>query len=123
MRGDSLSGIFSPCVVTSQLTLCCRWTNLTDRPKPAMYSEWASVQQEIQTDTANISVLHNFPDVVGKEVANSVVKNLAQNLSLSAANNEEPSHLSTPAAVKWTMQVFYITDISADERDVLCLGY
>ena len=81
------------------------------------------MQQEIQTDTANVSVLHNFPDVVGKEVANSVVKSLAQNLSLSAANNEEPSHLSTPSAVKWTMQVFYITDIGADERGVLCLGY
>ncbi|KAI0229355.1 Ral GTPase-activating protein subunit beta [Lamellibrachia satsuma] len=70
-----------------------------------MYSEWASVQQQIQTDTTNISVLTNFPDVVGKEVANSVVKSLAQNLSLSAANNEEPSNLSSPGAVKWTMQV------------------
>ena len=68
------------------------------------------MQQQIQTDTTNISVLTNFPDVVGKEVANSVVKSLAQNLSLSAANNEEPSNLSSPGAVKWTMQViFYIT--------------
>ena len=69
-----------------------------------MYSEWASLQHEIQLDTSNTSVLHSFPDSVGREVACAVVKNLAQSLSLSA-NNSEPSNLTTDKQVRWTMEV------------------
>lgn len=69
-----------------------------------MYSEWASLQHDIQLDTSNNSVLHIFPDNVGKEVACAVVKNLSQTLSLSASSSE-PSNLSTDKQVKWTMEV------------------
>nr|KAG5712266.1 hypothetical protein BaRGS_023845 [Batillaria attramentaria] len=45
-----------------------------------------------------------FPATVGREVACSVVKCIAQNLS-SAATNDEPSTLEDERDVKWTMEV------------------
>jgi len=71
-----------------------------------MYAEWASLQNEIQCDKANQSVLHKFPAVVGREVACSVVRHITQNLSI-AASNSEPSNLNTDKEVKWTMEVGY----------------
>ncbi|XP_076100413.1 ral GTPase-activating protein subunit beta-like isoform X2 [Mytilus galloprovincialis] len=69
-----------------------------------MYCEWASLQGEIQCDKANQSVLHKFPATVGRDVAYTVVKSIAQNLSL-AGSNSEPSHLVSDKEVKWTMEV------------------
>ena len=69
-----------------------------------MYSEWASLQHEIRSDTSNTSVLNSFPETVGNEVANAVVRNLAQNLSIGAISGE-PSTLTTDKQVKWTMEV------------------
>lgn len=69
-----------------------------------MYSEWASFQYEIQTNSSNISVLHSYPDSVGKDVACSVVKAMAQSLSHSVANGEA-SNLSSEKQVQWTMEV------------------
>lgn len=78
-----------------------------------MYSDWASLQDEIQFDEANRSVLHKFPHQVGQDVAHCVVKHIAQNLSFTV-NNCDPSNLETHSEVKWTMEVshcyiFYIS--------------
>ena len=70
-----------------------------------MYSEWASLQQEIQSEAGNTSVLHKFPDIVGKDVASSVVKTLAKSLSM-ATTNEQPSNLHSDKDVDWTMEVW-----------------
>lgn len=70
-----------------------------------MYCDWASLQGDIQCDKANQSVLHKFPTTVGREVACTVVKSLAQNVTI--AGNNEPSNLVTDKEVKWTMEVFY----------------
>ncbi|XP_070179509.1 ral GTPase-activating protein subunit beta-like isoform X2 [Littorina saxatilis] len=69
-----------------------------------MYADWASLHDEIQCDRGNQSVLHKFPAAVGREVACSVVKCIAHNLS-SAATNDEPSSLEDERDVKWTMEV------------------
>ena len=69
-----------------------------------MFSEWASLQNEIRSDSGNTSVLHSFPETVGKDVANAVVRNLAQTLSIGATNSE-PSSLVTDKQVQWTMEV------------------
>jgi len=71
-----------------------------------MYADWASLQDEIQFDQANKSVLHKFPSIVGREVACTVVKHIAQNLSISVSLCD-PSDLDTDADVKWTMEVNY----------------
>ncbi|XP_056022408.1 ral GTPase-activating protein subunit beta-like isoform X3 [Ostrea edulis] len=69
-----------------------------------MYSEWSSLQDEIQCDKTNQSVLHKFPAAVGTTVATSVVKHIATSLSI-AANNLEPCRLDSDKEVKWAMEV------------------
>ncbi|XP_064603525.1 ral GTPase-activating protein subunit beta-like isoform X2 [Liolophura sinensis] len=69
-----------------------------------MYSEWASLEQEIQCDTANQSVLHKFPAQVGRDVACAVVKPIAQNLSIAVSNSEQ-SNLNNTKDVRWVMEV------------------
>ena len=69
-----------------------------------MYADWASLQDEIKFDKANKSVLHKFPSIVGRDVACCVVKNIAQNLSISVSN-PDPSNLESDKDVKWTMEV------------------
>lgn len=69
-----------------------------------MYADWASLQDEIQYDQTNKSVLHKFPNTVGRDVACTVVKHIAQNLSISVSSCE-PSDLETDSDVKWTMEV------------------
>ena len=76
-----------------------------------MYAQWASLQDEIQFDKANKSVLHKFPNQVGRDVACSVVKHIAQNLSINVSNCD-PSNLESDMEVKWTMEVisiYYVT--------------
>ncbi|CAH1791195.1 unnamed protein product, partial [Owenia fusiformis] len=77
---------------------------LSEKPY-RMYAEWTSLQNAIQSDTGNKSVLHtSFPSSVGKDVAVVVVRSLAQNLSLSTENGDV-SGLKTDKEVKWTMEV------------------
>lgn len=71
-----------------------------------MYADWASVQNEIQTETSHKSVLAQFPSSVGREVANAVVHSLASSLARSNENGE-PSLLTSDAQVQWTMQVIH----------------
>ncbi|XP_037257587.1 ral GTPase-activating protein subunit beta isoform X3 [Falco biarmicus] len=68
-----------------------------------MYSEWRSLHLVIQNDQGNTSVLHSYPENVGREVANAVVRPLGQALITSSVGNE--SLLKTDKEVKWTMEV------------------
>ncbi|XP_055920308.1 ral GTPase-activating protein subunit beta isoform X4 [Eupeodes corollae] len=71
-----------------------------------MYSEWASLSATIAANSAEAqssSVLNKFPASAGKEVAVSVVKQLASNLGIT--QNAEPSHLVKDEEVVWCMDV------------------
>lgn len=67
-----------------------------------MYSEWRSLHLVIQNDKGHTSVLHSYPDNVGREVANAVVRPLGQALNAVSAGG---SLLKTDKEVKWTMEV------------------
>ncbi|XP_025048876.1 ral GTPase-activating protein subunit beta isoform X3 [Alligator sinensis] len=69
-----------------------------------MYSEWRSLHLVIQNDQGHTSVLHSYPENVGREVANSVVRPLGQALNMPSATGSE-SLLKTDKEVKWTMEV------------------
>uniref|UniRef100_UPI00398EE91E ral GTPase-activating protein subunit beta isoform X3 n=1 Tax=Pristiophorus japonicus TaxID=55135 RepID=UPI00398EE91E len=69
-----------------------------------MYSEWRSLQLVIQSDRGHMSVLHSYPNNVGKDVAHAVVRPLGQGLNSSSATSNE-SILKTDKEVKWTMEV------------------
>ncbi|XP_078274700.1 ral GTPase-activating protein subunit beta isoform X5 [Rhinoraja longicauda] len=69
-----------------------------------MYSEWRSLQLVIQSDRGHMSVLHSYPNNVGKDVAHAVVRPLGQGLNSSSASSNE-SILKTDKEVKWTMEV------------------
>ncbi|XP_041080434.1 ral GTPase-activating protein subunit beta-like isoform X5 [Polyodon spathula] len=66
-----------------------------------MYSEWRSLHLVIQSDQGHMSVLHSYPDSVGRDVANAVVRPLG--LGLNTIGVE--SILKTDKEVKWTMEV------------------
>lgn len=51
----------------------------TDRR--TMYSEWRSLHLVIQSDQGHMSVLHSYPDSVGRDVANAVVRPLGLGLN------------------------------------------
>ncbi|XP_034269984.1 ral GTPase-activating protein subunit beta isoform X2 [Pantherophis guttatus] len=72
--------------------------------KGIMYSEWRSLHLVIQNDKGHTSVLHSYPENVGREVANAVVRPLGQILNLSSTAGNE-SLLKTDKEVKWTMEV------------------
>ncbi|XP_072853155.2 ral GTPase-activating protein subunit beta isoform X4 [Pogona vitticeps] len=69
-----------------------------------MYSEWRSLHLVIQNDKGHTSVLHSYPDSVGREVANAVVRPLGQILNAPVAVGSE-NLLKTDKEVKWTMEV------------------
>ncbi|XP_055507934.1 ral GTPase-activating protein subunit beta isoform X4 [Leucoraja erinacea] len=69
-----------------------------------MYSEWRSLQLVIQSDRGHMSVLHSYPNNVGKDVAHAVVRPLGQGLNSSSVSSNE-SILKTDKEVKWTMEV------------------
>ncbi|XP_067856259.1 ral GTPase-activating protein subunit beta isoform X6 [Heptranchias perlo] len=69
-----------------------------------MYSEWRSLQLVIQSDRGHMSVLHNYPNNVGKDVAHAVVRPLGQAVNSSTSTSNE-SILKTDKEVKWTMEV------------------
>ncbi|XP_011305025.1 ral GTPase-activating protein subunit beta isoform X2 [Fopius arisanus] len=69
-----------------------------------MYSEWASLSPLIQRGSdESRSVLEKFSPGAGREVALSVVKQLAANLGISQA--AETSPLNTDKEVQWCMEV------------------
>ena len=69
-----------------------------------MYSDWSSVQSEIQSETGHRSVLSQFPNSVGREVSCAIVHSLATSLARSG-DTGEPSLLKTDDEIQWTMQV------------------
>ncbi|XP_039623311.1 ral GTPase-activating protein subunit beta isoform X3 [Polypterus senegalus] len=69
-----------------------------------MYSEWRSLHLVIQNDQGHMSVLHSYPENVGRDVANAVVRPLGQILNTPSAVGTE-SILKTDKEVKWTMEV------------------
>jgi len=72
--------------------------------KVVMYSDWSSIQSEIQTETCHKSVLCQFPSSVGREVSNAIVHSLASSL-VRSNDIGEASPLATDTEVQWTMQV------------------
>ncbi|XP_064420531.1 ral GTPase-activating protein subunit beta [Latimeria chalumnae] len=69
-----------------------------------MYSEWRSLHLVIQGDQGHLSVLHSYPDGVGRDVANAVVRPLGQGLNIPSVAASE-SILKSDKEVKWTMEV------------------
>ena len=67
-----------------------------------MYAEWMSLSEEIRKESSPANVLKTFPPNVGREVVQSVLKPLAEQVSLSANTS---STLTTPEQVQWTMEV------------------
>lgn len=67
-----------------------------------MYAEWLSLTEEIRKESSPTNVLKTFPPSVGKEVVQSVLKPLADQLN---QKTNPSSSLTTPEQVKWTMEV------------------
>ena len=68
------------------------------------------MQPDIEGDSNNRSVLQSFPENVGREVVLSVVRQLANHLSLTATSSRsgskyQRSPLDTEKEVLWTMEV------------------
>lgn len=84
-----------------------------------MYSEWASLSTLIlQGSEESQSVLGKFPPGTGKEVALSIVHQLAANLGITQAG--EPSSLSTDKEVQWCMEVIcYGLSLPLAEHDTV----
>ncbi|XP_032672048.1 ral GTPase-activating protein subunit beta isoform X5 [Odontomachus brunneus] len=77
--------------------------NLKDS-QGGMYSEWASLSTLIQQGSEESqSVLEKFPPGAGRDVALSIVHQLAANLGITQAG--EPSPLCTDKEVQWCMEV------------------
>lgn len=70
-----------------------------------MYAEWASLSAVIAENNCgqSKSVLDKFSGLAGRDVAISVVKQLASNLGISQP--AEPSALTTDREVNWCMDV------------------
>ncbi|XP_075428041.1 ral GTPase-activating protein subunit beta isoform X4 [Ascaphus truei] len=69
-----------------------------------MYSEWRTLHLVIKNDQGHTSVLHSYPESVGRDVANAVVRPLGQALNAPSTAGSE-SILKTDKEVKWTMEV------------------
>ncbi|XP_012808230.2 ral GTPase-activating protein subunit beta isoform X1 [Xenopus tropicalis] len=69
-----------------------------------MYSEWRTLHLVLKNDQGHTSVLHSYPESVGRDVANAVVRPLGQALSAPSTAASE-SILKTDKEVKWTMEV------------------
>lgn len=84
-----------------------------------MYSEWASLSTLIQQGSEESqSVLEKFPPGAGKEVALSIVRQLAANLGITQVG--EPSPLSTDKEVQWCMEVIcFGLSLSLAEHDTV----
>ncbi|XP_015175300.1 PREDICTED: ral GTPase-activating protein subunit beta isoform X2 [Polistes dominula] len=84
-----------------------------------MYSEWASLSILIQQGSEESqSVLEKFSPGAGKEVALSIVRQLAANLGITQA--AEPSPLCTDKEVQWCMEVIcYGLSLPLAEHDTV----
>ncbi|XP_066558893.1 ral GTPase-activating protein subunit beta isoform X5 [Amia ocellicauda] len=69
-----------------------------------MYSEWRSLHLVVQSDQGHLSVLHSYPNAVGRDVANAVVRPLGVVLNTPSSAGSERI-LKTDKEVKWTMEV------------------
>uniref|UniRef100_A0A8C5Q9A0 Ral GTPase-activating protein subunit beta n=1 Tax=Leptobrachium leishanense TaxID=445787 RepID=A0A8C5Q9A0_9ANUR len=69
-----------------------------------MYSEWRTLHLVLKNDQGHTSVLHSYPENVGREVANAVVRPLGQALNVPSSIGNE-SILKADKEVKWTMEV------------------
>lgn len=78
---------------------------LQDSEHGGMYSEWASLSNAVTSGTSvdSTSVLLKFPASSGRDVALSVVRQLAANLGIAQA--AELSSLTTDKEVLWCMEV------------------
>lgn len=69
-----------------------------------MYSEWASLSSiVVRGGEESASVLGKFPPSAGKDVALSIVRQLASNVGITQP--AEPSTLTTDREVLWCMEV------------------
>lgn len=89
-----------------------------------MYSEWASLQQQIEDGVENKSVLHSYPDSVGRDVAVSVVRELAAALSPASISSHESNQkitgLESEKEILWTMEVIcYGLSLPLSEHEAL----
>ena len=69
-----------------------------------MYSDWASLTTEIQTNSAAQSVLSRFNYASAKNIIQAVMKDLKASSNKQGLENGSNS-LKTDAHVEWTMQV------------------
>lgn len=67
-----------------------------------MYSGWVSSTEAIQADPADANVLRTYPNNVGREVVQSVLRPLCEQVENQF---DESSNLTTSEQVEWTMQV------------------
>lgn len=72
-----------------------------------MYSEWRSLHLVIQNDQGHTSVLHSYPESVGREVANAVVHPLGQALVIPSVAGSE-SLLKTDKEVSVSSLFYYV---------------
>lgn len=72
-----------------------------------MYSEWASLSPVIAANSngSSSTVLNKFSSVAGREVSQSVVKQLASNLGIT--QSPEPSILVTDDEVSQIVLIFF----------------
>ncbi|GAB6026097.1 hypothetical protein CHUAL_012300 [Chamberlinius hualienensis] len=85
-----------------------------------MYSEWTSLHETIQNEFRDLSVLKKFPPSAGREVANAIVRQLAQNLGISSNSQCEPSGLKEDKDVLWCMEVLsYGLGLPLSEHDTI----
>ncbi len=82
-----------------------------------MYSEWVSLTEPIQAGSTDGSVLQTYPNNVGREVVQSVLRPLWEQVE---EQPEENSSLTTPEQVEWTMQVVgYGFTLSLQEKTLI----
>ncbi|KAK9501298.1 hypothetical protein O3M35_012037 [Rhynocoris fuscipes] len=93
--------------------------NLKECEGSGMYSEWASLVNVVRDERSEReSVLTKFSIDTGKEVAISVVKELASNIGLTQAPS--PSKLVTHRDVLWSMEVIcYGLSLPLAEHDAI----
>ncbi|XP_075220156.1 ral GTPase-activating protein subunit beta isoform X3 [Lycorma delicatula] len=84
-----------------------------------MYSEWASLSSMVvRGGEESTSVLGKFPPGAGKDVALSIVRQLASNVGITQA--AEPSTLTTDREVLWCMEVIcYGLSLPLNEHDAI----
>uniref|UniRef100_A0A1B6CX62 Rap-GAP domain-containing protein n=1 Tax=Clastoptera arizonana TaxID=38151 RepID=A0A1B6CX62_9HEMI len=93
--------------------------NLKESDHGGMYSEWASLSNIVTNiSTESGSVLEKFPSTSGRDVALSIVRQLATTLGITQA--AEPSKLTIDKDVLWCMEVIcYGLSLPLSEHDAI----